>query len=109
MNERKCRKFWESGKVDEGGGGIRSRIDAWMHEGDAGPRCYKRVANPRKMLPKTAATLRPSPGTNEAGAAPPGVLLAVAPPNPVTGMSFVAEAVGATVEDMVEGMEVLPR
>lgn len=76
--------------------------------GDAGPRCYKRVANPRKMLPKTAAMLRPSPGMNETGAAP-GVLLAVAPPNPVTGILLVAEAVGARVEDMVEGMEVLPR
>ena len=74
------------------------------------PQFYKRIAKPRNALPNTAAMLSPAPGRKAAGAAPMlGGLVAVEPPKPVTGILFVAEPVGALVEDIVERREELPR
>jgi hypothetical protein len=54
-----------------------------------------------------------APGTNVPEAAPPWLVPAAAvsetPPKPVTGIVFVAEPVGAWVEDMVLRREELPR
>lgn len=72
---------------------------------------YKRIAKPRKALPRMAARPMPAPGIME-GAAPelllkPGAEVGVDPPNPVTGILLVPEA--EAVRDMVVGREVLPR
>ena len=65
------------------------------------------------MLPKIAAMPTAPPDTNDAGAAPgmSGALEPDAPasPKPVAGRLLVPDAVGATVEDMEEDREALPR
>ena len=84
------------------------------------PHVYKRTAKPKKTLPKTAARPRPALGMKMEPAPPwsdeplslEPVSSAPPPPKPVTGMVLVAaplEPVGAAVEDMVVGREVLPR
>jgi hypothetical protein len=77
------------------------------------PQFYKRRAKPRNTLPNRTAMLVAAPGTNVPEAAPPWLPPAaavwVAPPKPVTGILFVAEPVGACVEDIVLRREELPR
>lgn len=77
------------------------------------PQAYKRIAKPRNTLPKRTAMLVAAPGTKVAAAAPVEspleVEVAEAPPKPVTGILFVAEPVGADVDDMVLKRDELPR
>lgn len=59
-----------------------------------------------KMLPATAARLRPALGIKEDGAAPPaGSAAAVWPPKPVTGARLVEEAVALAMDRMEARVE----
>lgn len=75
---------------------------------------YKRMAKPKKTLPKRAARPRPALGMKREPAPLLPLPLSLvpvdwAPPKPVTGMVLLAVPEGFAVEDMVVGREVLPR